>query len=95
MMNVESLGYIGLIAFALAWLPQSWETLRAGECGANTAFLALSALGSAALASYAFARREWVFFVLNTMTTLGALVNAWYRFFPRSSGHPANAARSN
>jgi len=83
MMNIEALGYVGLVAFALAWLPQSLETFRAGFCGANTAFLVLSAIGSAALASYAFVRRDWIFCWLNAMTTLGALVNVWYRFFPR------------
>jgi MtN3 and saliva related transmembrane protein len=82
-MNAQALGYVGLVAFALAWLPQSWETVRAGECGANAAFLALSAIGSAALTAYAFSRRDWVFFTLNAMTTAGAVLNAWYRAFPR------------
>lgn len=79
----QALGYIGLVAFALAWLPQSLETIRAGECGANAAFLALSAIGSAALTAYAFTRGDWVFFTLNAMTTAGAMLNTWYRAFPR------------
>lgn len=79
----ECLGYVGLVAFALAWLPQSWETVSEGECGANAAFLALSAVGSAALTAYALVRRDPVFAALNGMTTLGALVNVWYRAFPR------------
>lgn len=84
-MIAQALGYIGLVAFALAWVPQSLETIRAGECGANAAFLAMSAVGSASLTAYAFSHGDRVFFILNAMTTAGALLNTWYRAFPRPS----------
>lgn len=76
-------GYIGLVLFALAWIPQSWETVRAGRCGANRAFLVLSALGSLSLTVYAFLRGDAVFSSLNALTTLGAMVNAYFSAFPR------------
>lgn len=79
----QAVGYVGLVAFALAWLPQSWETVRAGQCGLNPAFLVLSAVGSVALTAYAFLRGDPVFGALNVMTSLGALVNIWYRVRPR------------
>lgn len=82
-MPIQFVGYVGLVAFGLAWLPQSWETVRAGECGLNAAFLGLSALGSVALTAYAALRGDAVFGALNAMTSLGALVNIWYRVFPR------------
>jgi hypothetical protein len=44
------IGYVGLAAFALAWIPQSWETIRDGRCGANRSVLSLSAIGSLSLA---------------------------------------------
>jgi lipid-A-disaccharide synthase-like uncharacterized protein len=69
------LGYLGLAAFALAWVPQTWESLRAGRCGANRSFLALSALGSFSLAAYAFSNSDVVFTVLNAFTGLGAAAN--------------------
>ena len=78
----EMTGYIGLIAFALAWIPQTVETVRRGRCDANTTFLWLSALGSVSLVAYSLLRRDAVFAALNTMTTIGALVNAYYRMFP-------------
>lgn len=77
------LGYVGLAAFVLAWLPQSWQTLREGRCGANPSFLALSAVGSASLALYAWSRGDAVFSALNALTTVGAAVNIWFSRFPR------------
>lgn len=82
-MNIQTIGYIGLAAVAFAWLPQSWETLRTGICGANPGFLALSAIGSVALTIYAVLRGDTVFALLNAMTTCGALLNIWFRAFPR------------
>ena len=79
-------GYIGLVLFALAWIPQSWETVRAGRCGANRAFLVLSALGSFSLTVYAFLRGDAVFSSLNALTTVGALVNVYFSAFPRAAG---------
>jgi lipid-A-disaccharide synthase-like uncharacterized protein len=78
-----SLGYTGLVAFALAWIPQSWETIRDGRCGANRAFLSLSALGSLSLACYAFRRGDAVFSSLNALTSVGAGINIWFSVFPR------------
>lgn len=77
-------GGVGLAAFALAWVPQCLETARAGRCGANRTFLALSALGSFCLALYAFGRGDAVFSCLNALTTVGAGVNIWYSLYPRA-----------
>ena len=77
------IGYIGLVAFALAWIPQCWETIREGRCGANRSFLSLSALGSLSLACYALQRGDAVFSSLNALTTVGAAVNIWFSVFPR------------
>jgi lipid-A-disaccharide synthase-like uncharacterized protein len=90
---MQWIGYVGVVAFALAWIPQSWETIAAGFCEVNPIFLALSALGSFALTVYALLQRDAVFAILNTLTTLGALVNAYYRIFPRAAGTPAAAER--
>jgi len=78
------IGYVGLVAFALAWVPQCWETVREGRCGANRSFLALSTLGSLALTCYAFLRGDAVFSSLNALTTLGAAINVYFSVYPRS-----------
>jgi len=80
---MEWIGYLGVAAFALAWIPQCVDTVKAGRCPVNLSFLLLAALGSASLMIYAFLRQDLVFSVLNAMTTVGALVNVLYRLYPR------------
>ncbi len=78
------IGYVGLAAFAVAWIPQCAETVRDGRCSVNRSFLALSAIGSFSLALYAWSRADLVFSSLNAMTTAGAAVNIYYSLFPRA-----------
>lgn len=82
-MRQHWVGYVGLVAFALAWIPQSYETVRAGRCGANRTFLVLAAIGSLSLTVYALQRGDPVFSTLNALTTAGAGINLCYSVFPR------------
>ena len=75
--------YVGLAAFSVAWIPQSIDTIKAGRCEVNALFLFLSMTGSLALMLYALMRGDPVFSMVNGLTTLGALVNMYYRRFPR------------
>ena len=79
------LGTLGIASLAVCWVPQSVETIRAGRCGANRVFLLLSAFGSCCLGAYALILGDPVFVILNALTTLGAAVNLFYRYFPRVS----------
>lgn len=81
---MQWLGYIGLIALVISWIPQSLETMRQGECGINGAFLILLLIGNLSLALYAFSIGDTVFTVLNSLSTVGVLVNLYYKFFPRT-----------
>lgn len=80
---MQWLGYIGLTALALCWIPQSMETIRLGRCNVNFTFLILSAIGSSTLAVYALSINDTVFTILNALTTSGAMVNIYYKIFPR------------
>ncbi|MCU0453756.1 MAG: lipid-A-disaccharide synthase N-terminal domain-containing protein [Bacteroidetes bacterium] len=82
---MEYIGYIGLTALALCWIPQSVDTLRLGRCDVNLSFLVLSAVGSLSLAIYAVLRSDQVFILVNTLTTAGALLNLFYKIRPRRS----------
>lgn len=79
------IGYVGLVAFALAWVPQSLDTIRAGRCDVNRAFLALAGIGSLSLTVYALEQGDPVFSTLNGLTTLGAAINLCYSLFPRGA----------
>lgn len=78
------IGYLGVAALVLCWIPQSIETIRAGRCNVNLAFLILSAIGSICLALYALSTGDPVFLILNIITTTGAGLNIYYKLFPRS-----------
>jgi lipid-A-disaccharide synthase-like uncharacterized protein len=82
-MEKNLIAYVGLAAFGLAWIPQSVETVRSGRCGANLGFLLLGALGSVCLMVYAALNGDRVFVAINLMTTVGGVLNACYRVFPR------------
>lgn len=84
-MNPQWIGYVGLVALALCWIPQSWETIRLGRCPVNMGFLILSSIGSLSLAVYAFTLGDPVFSILNILTTLGALINLYYKILPRKN----------
>ena len=48
-------------------------------------FLLLGALGSGSLMCYALLHDDIVFSILNGLTTLGSLINLYYKLFPRIS----------
>ena len=78
------LGYVGLMALVLCWIPQTIDTLKQGQCSVNLGFLLLSAVGSLCLAFYALSLGNLVFTTLNILTTLGTAVNIYYKLSPRS-----------
>ncbi len=82
-MFIELIGYLGLAGVVICWIPQSVETISAGRCSVNLAFLILMVVGSICLTIYAIARNDIVFTVLNSLTTIGALINLYYKLFPR------------
>jgi MtN3 and saliva related transmembrane protein len=79
------IGYVGLTALVMCWIPQSIDTIKRGDCPVNMAFLLLSALGSLSLAFYALSLGNMVFTILNFLTTLGSAVNMYYKIFPRKA----------
>jgi lipid-A-disaccharide synthase-like uncharacterized protein len=82
-MDLQWVGYVGLVALVLCWIPQSLETIKLGRCPINLGFLVLSSIGSVSLAIYALSLGDPVFSILNTLTLVGALINVYYKLFPR------------
>src|SRR5581483_9799049 len=83
---MEVIAYVGLIAFVVAWTPESIATIKRGRCDAGLSFLALMFTGSFSLMLYAGLRGDRVFFTLNFLTTMGALINLFFKVFPASRG---------
>jgi MtN3 and saliva related transmembrane protein len=80
---MQWVGYVGLTALTVCWIPQSIDTIRQGRCPVNLMFLILSSVGSFILAHYAWSLGDPVFTILNTLTTLSAVLNIFYKVFPR------------
>jgi len=80
---MQWVGYVGLTALTVCWIPQSIDTIKQGRCPVNLMFLILSSAGSFILALYALSLGDPVFTILNTLTTLSAALNIFYKVFPR------------
>lgn len=82
---MEWIGYFGVGAFMFAWASQTWETISTGHCTVNVGFLLLAAAGNLSLTLYALMKSDPVFFWLNAAATVGALINLYYKSFPRTT----------
>ena len=72
-------GYIGLTALVMGWVPQTLQTIKEKECKVNSNFLILNFIGSVSLTIYAIYLGDIPFSVLNSMTSLGAIINIFYK----------------
>jgi lipid-A-disaccharide synthase-like uncharacterized protein len=82
---MQWIGYGGLAALVLSWIPQSVETVRLGRCSINLSFLILVLIGNICLALYAWSIGDTVFSLLNSVSTVGVLLNLYYKLFPRKT----------
>lgn len=82
-MPVEVVGWIGFGILVMAWVPQTWDTIRDGYCPTNLAFIILYALASLVLTVYAALQVDYVFVALNGLLTIGSGINMYYKLFPR------------
>ena len=63
----------------MGWVPQTFQTIREKDCKVNTNFLILNFIGSVSLTIYAVYLGDVIFSVLNSMTSLGAVINIFYK----------------
>lgn len=83
MSGVELLGWAGFAILILAWIPQTWETIKAGKTEMNIAFILMYAISSMLLTVYSVLENDTVFITLNALLTLGSGINLFYKLFPR------------
>lgn len=76
---MEIIGIIGLAALAAGWIPQTLQTIKEKDCKVNSNFLILNFIGSVSLTIYAVYLGDLVFSVLNSMTSIGAVINIFYK----------------
>lgn len=83
MSGIELLGWAGFAILILAWIPQTWETIKAGKTEMNIAFILMYAVSSMLLTVYSVLENDTVFTTLNALLTLGSGINLFYKVFPR------------
>lgn len=83
MSGIELLGWAGFAILILAWIPQTWETIKAGKTEMNIAFILMYAVSSMLLTVYSVLENDTVFTTLNALLTLGSGINLFYKIFPR------------
>ena len=76
---MQFIGIIGLVALAAGWVPQTVETIKEKQCNINLYFLVLNFIGSVFLTIYAVSLNDLVFTILNSMTTVGAIINLYFK----------------
>ncbi|MBN2731627.1 MAG: hypothetical protein JXR26_04265 [Balneolaceae bacterium] len=86
-MGIEILGWIGFGILVMAWVPQTWDTIRDGYCSTNLVFIILYAVASLLLTIYAILQNDYVFTALNALLTIGSGINMFYKLFPRNPQH--------
>lgn len=76
---MEYIGIIGLLALAIGWIPQTVQTIKDKRCDINLFFLILNLIGSISLTLYAIYLNDHIFTILNSMTSVGAFINLFYK----------------
>lgn len=84
-MGIEILGWLGFGILVSAWIPQTWETIKAGSTPINIAFIIMYFSSSFTLAVYSMLIGDSVFTALNVLLTIGSGINMYYKFFPRKT----------
>lgn len=72
------IGLAGLILLLIAWIPETIKTIREKRSPVELKFSLVYALGAASLMTYAYLLGDGIFTILNLLTMLMALMNAYY-----------------
>ncbi len=83
MTGVELLGWAGFGILIMAWIPQTWDTIKAGQTPINMGFILMYAASSLILTIYSVITNDVIFTTLNAILTLGSGINLYYKLFPR------------
>jgi MtN3 and saliva related transmembrane protein len=85
MTGVELLGWLGFGLLITAWVPQTWDTIKAGRTDMNMIFILLYVTSSLLLTIYSVLTVDYVFITLNALLTIGSGINLFYKLKPRKA----------
>ena len=82
---IEVLGWTGFAILIMAWIPQTYDTIKAGKTDLNIAFILMYVFSSLLLTIYSILENDHVFIALNALLTIGSGINLYYKLLPRKS----------
>ena len=85
MTGVELLGWLGFGLLITAWVPQTWDPIKAGRTDMNMIFILLYVTSSLLLTIYSVLTVDYVFITLNALLTIGSGINLFYKLKPRKA----------
>jgi lipid-A-disaccharide synthase-like uncharacterized protein len=80
-MTYNLVGVVGLIILAIAWIPQTLETIKKRKSYLSVRFALLYLSGSLVLAIYSVMINDTVFLILNIVLIIMAVINLYIEFF--------------
>ena len=80
-MTFNIVGIVGLAILAIAWIPQTVETIRKRKSYLSFRFALLYLSGSFILAIYSVIIKDTIFLILNIILIVMASINLYIEFF--------------
>jgi uncharacterized protein with PQ loop repeat len=77
---IEILGFFGTLLVVIAWIPQTLRTIRTKKVGIHPKFLWIYFAGSFFLTVYAISIFDFVFIILNGISTVFSFINIYYHY---------------
>ena len=81
----EIIGWVGFGLLVIAWVPQTWDTIKSGKTEMNLGFIILYVVSSGLLTLNSYLEGLTIYLTLNALLTFGSGINLYYKFFPRKS----------
>ena len=75
---ISTIGIIGLILLAIAWIPQTYSVIKRKESNIDFKFGVLYVLGSLILVYYSIKINDIIFIVLNSVVALMSAVSLYF-----------------
>jgi len=72
---IQLVGWIGLLGIALAWIPQTYHTIRSHAATIPLSFTIIYIIASSLLVLYSVLIGDAVFIILNSLATISAVVH--------------------
>ena len=75
---IQTIGTIGLVLLALAWLPQTYSVIKKKHSNIDYRFGILYVIGSLILVYYSIQTKDIIFLILNSIVALMSAISLYF-----------------